>query len=117
MPVKKKSRVTSRRNSRKPNNHAGTSQNSSRRLSAPSESQPGSHRPSSSLDRGNLWIAEKTSLTRQQDAVAWGSHAITGNDARLLELADIALGLRKPESFRRRKSSFLDANRSSLSMS
>lgn len=54
-----------------------------------------------------LWIAEKTSLSRQKDAVPWSTHFPGTSDARLLELADIALGVRKPQPFRRRRSLFL----------
>ena len=56
-----------------------------------------------------LWIAEKTSLSRQKDALPWSTHPASPSDARLLELADIALGLRKPQPFRRRRSLFLAA--------
>jgi hypothetical protein len=61
--------------------------------------------------KNELWVAPKTSLTRQDDdgAASWSLHPRTPHDARLLELADIALGLRKPESFRKRKSLFLSA--------
>jgi len=56
-----------------------------------------------------LWIAETTSLSRQKDALPWSTHPASPSDARLLELADIALGLRKPQPFRRRRSLFLAA--------
>ena len=54
-----------------------------------------------------LWVAPKTSLTRERDDVGWSMHSVAPNDARLLELADIALGLRKPHPFRKRRSLFL----------
>lgn len=54
-----------------------------------------------------LWVAPKTSLTRERDDVGWSVHPVTPSDARLLELADIALGLRKPQPFRKRRSLFL----------
>lgn len=107
MPVKKKSRFTSRRNPQKRKNRATTGQSSSRHSSvAPAKSQTGTD-----ANREDLWVAEKTSLSRQQDLVAWSPRMVAPSDARLLELADIALGLRKPESFRRRKSAFLSKNR------
>lgn len=110
MPANKKSRVTSR-NSRTAKNRAATKQNSSRRLAAAiPESRPRLGR-SRFVDKEDLWIAEKSSLSRQQDVVAWSPHAMTPSDARLLELADIALGLRKPESFRRKKLAFLSGHR------
>jgi hypothetical protein len=59
--------------------------------------------------RRELWIAEKTTLSRQRDVVPWTTHFPAANDARLLELADIALGVRKPQPFRRRRSLFLAA--------
>lgn len=60
-----------------------------------------------------LWIAEKTSLSRQKDMVPWSTHLPATSDARLLELADIALGVRKPQPFRRRRSLFLAAQQQS----
>lgn len=113
MPVKKKSRFSSRRNAQKGKNRAIMSQSSSRHSSAVApESRAGTN-----ASREDLWVAEKTSLSRQQDLVAWSPRMVAPSDARLLELADIALGLRKPEPFRRRKSAFLSANRSSASRS
>jgi hypothetical protein len=54
-----------------------------------------------------LWLAEKTSLSRQRDALPWSIHPAATSDARLLELADVALGVRKPQPFRRRRLLFL----------
>jgi hypothetical protein len=42
--------------------------------------------------------------------MSWSLHSRPLSEARLLELADIALGLRKPEPFRRSKSLFLTQN-------
>lgn len=118
VPVKKKSRFTSRRHPQKGKNRATTSQSSSRHWSAAlPEAQAGSDGRSGPADREDLWVAEKTSLSRQQDVVAWSPRMVAPSDARLLELADIALGLRKPETFRRRRSAVLSANRSSVSRS
>jgi hypothetical protein len=65
---------------------------------------------SSSRSENDLWVAPKTSLTRPDDLVAsWSLYPQPPRDARLLELADIALGLRKPNSFSKRKSLFLAA--------
>lgn len=55
----------------------------------------------------DLWVAPRTSLTPQRDDQQWSMHPAAASDARLLELADIALGLRKPQPFRKRKSLFL----------
>ena len=120
MPVKKKSRRAPRRNALKPKHRAANGQNSFRPSSSTlPESEPADQDPPSPRSRRedmreelreDLWIAETTSLRRQEDIVAWNPRTITPSDARLLELADIALGLRKPESFRRRKPAFLSAN-------
>lgn len=107
MPVNKKSRYTARRNPQKRKSRATAGQSSSRHSSAAvPESQAGTE-----ANREDLWVAEKTSLSRQQDLMAWSPRMVVPTDARLLELADIALGLRKPEPFRRRKSGFLSKNR------
>ncbi len=62
-------------------------------------------RPSAKSD---LWIAPKFSLKRDGagDDSSWAGRN-SAQSSRLLELADIALGLRKPQPFRRRRSDFL----------
>jgi len=56
-----------------------------------------------------LWIAPRTSLSRHEVEAPWRNDPLKSTDARLLELADIALGLRKPQPFRRRRSAFLQS--------
>jgi hypothetical protein len=78
------------------------------RLSAGSKEPHGSSRNAARRKRKNdLWIAPTTSLSRRAADAAWSVHPATSSDARLLELADIALGSRKPQAFRRRRSQFL----------
>jgi hypothetical protein len=108
MPVKKKSRVLSR----------GSSQAStSGKVARPKGSHAASRhahatqaavvRRASSRNKNELWLAPKTSLSRPDDPVAsWSLYPQPPRDARLLELADIALGLRKPNTFNKRKSLF-----------
>lgn len=105
MPARKKSRLAARGNPQ-PTQGRGTARS---KRSHTAETRNG--RPSrTSLLQSDLWVAPRTSLTRQEDGVAaWNLHSRTSRDARLLELADIALGLRKPEPFRKRKSLFLSA--------
>ena len=50
----------------------------------------------------DLWIAPRTSLSRPNDDSSWRMRPAAPSDARLLELADIALGTRKAEPLRRR---------------
>jgi hypothetical protein len=52
-------------------------------------------------------MAPRTSLSSRPDDQAWSRHPAAPTEARLLELADIALGLRKPDAYRKRRSLFL----------
>ena len=112
MPAKKKSRAASR-GSQQPSDSRGT-RGVKRSRAAGSDSaatRNGGPRSAPSRSKNDLWIAPKTSLTRHDDEVAsWSLHSRAPRDARLLELADVALGLRKPEPFRKRKSLFLSAH-------
>ena len=80
--------------------------------SHPEMTHAGRVRGVTSRSTDDLWVATKTSLTRPDDdgVTSWNLDSRTPRDARLLELADIALGLRKPESFRKRKSLFLSGH-------
>lgn len=52
----------------------------------------------------DLWVAKKT-LDTGRAARKWSESATSPGNSRLLELADIALGLKKPDSsFRKRRS-------------
>jgi len=64
-----------------------------------------------------LWIAPRTSLSRPEAEAPWSSDPLKSNDARLLELADIALGLRKPQPFRRRRSAVLHSQSAHAALS
>ena len=59
----------------------------------------------------DLWVAPRTTLSAPPDDASWSIHPNRPTDARLLELADIALGVRKPHAFRRRRSLFLAEQR------
>lgn len=106
MPAKKTSRVKSRANSRTSVNRTSGKQSAKRRKR---QNQSSASRPPRvrSVPLDELWIAPRTSLSRPEVEAPWRSDPLKSNDARLLELADIALGLRKPQAFRRRRSAFL----------
>ena len=72
-----------------------------------SRSGESSRRSGSQTSHPDLWIAPRTSLSAQPDDLSWSVHPRRTTDARLLELADIALGMRKPQAFRKRRSLFL----------
>ena len=52
----------------------------------------------------DLWIAPKSNLKGDNGDRAWNDRTGTPTGSRLLELADIALGLKKPEPFKKRRS-------------
>ncbi len=65
------------------------------------------NRDSDQKKSADLWVASKPSSS---DAVAlrkWSESPASPAGSRLLELADIALGLKKPEKFRKRRSEVL----------
>jgi hypothetical protein len=64
-------------------------------------------RSRASTSHTDLWVAGKTSLSAQPDDLSWTVHPRPAGDARLLELADVALGFRKAQAFRKRRSLFL----------
>jgi hypothetical protein len=51
---------------------------------------------------GDLWIAPKSNLKGDRGDRAWNDRRATPTGSRLLELADIALGLKKPEPPKKR---------------
>lgn len=109
MPTSKNSRIQSRRKRRKAETCIAQKEGKAIRTSSNAipEKQRITNSSTSQPAGRELWIAEKTSLNRQKDAVPWSTHFAGASDARLLELADIALGFRKPQPFRRRRSLFL----------
>ena len=69
-----------------------------------------SKRSSRLFKKSELWIAPKTSLKRDgDDGTSWVDRP-SAHSSRLLELADIALGFRKPQPFRKRRSEYLAAH-------
>jgi len=58
---------------------------------------------SSVLKKPDLWIAPKSNLKGELGERAWNDRAFVPTGSRLLELADIALGHKKPEPFRKRR--------------
>src|SRR5512146_2740447 len=106
MPAKKKSRVSSRGDAPFSKRNGAATKSSHTELTHAVRLRGGAR------SKDALWVASKTSLTRPEDegVTSWNLDSRTARDARLLELADIALGLRKPESFRKRKSLFLNTH-------
>ena len=52
----------------------------------------------------DLWVASKSNLKGDNGDRAWNDRMSTPTGSRLLELADIALGLKKPEPPKKRRS-------------
>lgn len=71
----------------------------------PRSKRPARRRDSPLFKKSELWIAPKTSLKRD-DETSWVDRP-SAQSSRLLELADIALGFRKPQPFRKRRSEYL----------
>lgn len=55
------------------------------------------------VDAQDLWIAPKSNLKGDNGDRAWNDRRATPTGSRLLELADIALGFKKPEPFKKRR--------------
>lgn len=58
---------------------------------------------SSAPKKPELWIAPKSNLKGALGERAWNDRAFVPTGSRLLELADIALGHKKPEPLRKRR--------------
>lgn len=56
-----------------------------------------------SVEAHDLWIAPKSNLKGDSGDRAWNDRGATPTGSRLLELADIALGLKKPEPPKKRR--------------
>ena len=56
------------------------------------------------LKADDLWIAPKSNLKGENGDRAWDDRSATPTGSRLLELADIALGLKKPDPPKKRRS-------------
>ena len=63
-----------------------------------------SNRPAMDLNAEDLWIAPKSNLKGENGDRAWNDRSATPTGSRLLELADIALGLKKPDPPKKRRS-------------
>ena len=62
-----------------------------------------SNKPAGDVDADDLWIAPKSNLKGENGDRAWNDRTGAPTGSRLLELADIALGLKKPEPFKKRR--------------
>jgi len=60
-------------------------------------------KPAVQFSAEDLWIAPKSNLKGENGDRAWNDRGATPTGSRLLELADIALGLKKPEPARKRR--------------
>ena len=57
-----------------------------------------------SVKPDDLWVAPKSNLKGDNGDRAWNDRMGAPTGSRLLELADIALGLKKPEPAKKRRS-------------
>lgn len=55
------------------------------------------------MEAHDLWIAPKSNLKGDSGDRAWNDRGAIPTGSRLLELADIALGLKKPEPPKKRR--------------
>ena len=62
------------------------------------------------VDAEDLWIAPKSNLKGDNGDRAWNDRGVTPTGSRLLELADIALGLKKSEPFKKRRAAAASSN-------
>lgn len=60
-------------------------------------------KPTTKVEAQDLWIAPKSNLKGDNGDRAWSDRRATPTGSRLLELADIALGLKKPELPKKRR--------------
>ncbi len=61
-------------------------------------------KPTVNLEAHDLWIAPKSNLKGDSGDRAWNDRTGMPAGSRLLELADIALGLKKPDLPKKRRS-------------
>jgi hypothetical protein len=69
----------------------------------PSRKKTSNKRKTINVEAQDLWIAPKSNLKGENSDRAWNDRSATPTGSRLLELADIALGLKKPEPARKRR--------------
>jgi len=77
-------------------------------LSARKKNNP--KKPAVLFSAEDLWIAPKSNLKGENGDRAWNDRGVTPTGSRLLELADIALGLKKPEPARKRRAAAASSN-------
>ena len=65
------------------------------------------HKPSNPRKSKDMWIAPKPSPVNGAATRKWSEPPASPAGSRLLELADIALGTKKPENYRKRRSGIL----------
>lgn len=65
------------------------------------------HKSSNPHKSNDMWIAPKASAVNGAATRKWSEPPASPAGSRLLELADIALGTRKPENYRKRRSGIL----------
>lgn len=70
------------------------------------------NKPATDVTAQDLWIAPKSNLKGDNGDRAWNDRTGAPTGSRLLELADIALGLKKPEPFKKRRSAAAGADAS-----
>ena len=76
----------------------------------PSKKKKNSNKTKSLIESQDLWIAPKSNLKGDNGDRAWNDRGATPTGSRLLELADIALGLKKPEPFKKRRAASANEN-------
>jgi len=69
-----------------------------------------SKKPAVLFTAEDLWIAPRSNLKGENGDRAWNDRSVTPTGSRLLELADIALGLKKPEPARKRRAASASSN-------
>jgi len=65
------------------------------------------HKSSNLQKPSDMWIAPKPSAVNGAATRKWSEPPASPAGSRLLELADIALGTKKPENYRKRRSGIL----------
>lgn len=68
------------------------------------------NKPATEVTAEDLWIAPKSNLKGENGDRAWNDRTGAPTGSRLLELADIALGLKKPEPFKKRRAAAAGAD-------
>lgn len=69
-----------------------------------------SNRPAVDFTAEDLWIAPKSNLKGENGDRAWNDRSVMPTGSRLLELADIALGLKKPDPPKKRRAAAASSN-------